>query len=402
MNMNIKNKYNMCRLALVVSFLAGWLVLADTPWPAVNFTFGLCLGTVVYLVALTAADGPLGPLVIRQNLERVGLVNKKGEAPFLLCKQKDPDNPNGFILTFENREIPRERWEEKQIEIESALNIFIIKIKSGKNRRLVEVYAVLAGMGLPDKIIWSPEYLSPAEFILVLGQGLSGLVTVNLTKIPHILIGGSTGSGKSILLKMLLKQCTEKDASLYVADFKEGMDFPGWEHVCHMAYNDVALCSMLQELVGELATRKEVLRHAGCANLQEYNTKIRHVYKRIIFACDEIAELLDKTGRTKEDKERIDTIIGYLSTIARQGRAVGIHLILSTQRPDANILPGQIRNNIDCRICGRADNVLAQIILDSTEASAAIPKDAQGRFIMADGTVFQAFWDDNIDDWFSW
>ena len=96
----------------------------------------------------------------------------------------------------------------------------------------------------------------------------------------------------------------------------------------------------------------------------------------------------------------IDTIIGYLSTIARQGRAVGIHLILSMQRPDASILPGQIKNNIDCRICGRADGVLSQIFLDSTEASDAIPKDAQGRFLMADGTVFQGFWSDELDDWF--
>lgn len=100
--------------------------------------------------------------------------------------------------------------------------------------------------------------------------------------------------------------------------------------------------------------------------------------------------------------ERIDAIIGYLATIARQGRAVGIHLILATQRPDATIIPGQIKNNIDCRICGRADNVLSQIVLDSTEASTAIPKDAQGRFLMNDGTMFQAFWDDNIDDWFMW
>ena len=79
------------------------------------------------------------------------------------------------------------------------------------------------------------------------------------------------------------------------------------------------------------------------------------------------------------------------SCIARQGRAFGIHLILATQRPDATILTGQIRNNIDCRICGRADNVLSQIILDSTEAADRIPKDAQGRFLKHDGTVFQGY-----------
>ena len=78
--------------------------------------------------------------------------------------------------------------------------------------------------------------------------------------------------------------------------------------------------------------------------------------------------------------------------IARQGRAFGIHLILATQRPDANILSGQIRNNIDCRVCGRADTILSQIILDSTVAAEQIPKDKAGRFILHDVTVFQGFW----------
>ncbi len=399
---NIKNKHNLCFLVLVVSFVIGWKVLADTPWPGVNLTFGLCLGIIVYLAALTYVDGPLGPLVVRGNLERIGLVNRKGEAPFLLRKSNDPNTPNGMILLFEDRGIPFETWEEKRAEIEAAFNIFVVKIIPGKNRRLVEVYAVPAVNGLPDKVTWTDNLLSVEEFVLVLGQGLAGLVTVNLAIIPHILIGGATGSGKSILLKLLLMQCLKKDASLYLCDFKDGLDYPGWRHICHMVCSERKLLDTLKELTGELETRKNVLRKAGYPNLETYNKKVRHIYKRIIIAIDEVAEVLDKTGRTKEDKERIDTIIGHLSTIARQGRAVGIHLILSTQRPDASILVGQIKNNIDCRICGRSDNVLSQIVIDSTDAADAIPKDAQGRFIMGDGTVFQAFWDDNIDDWFTW
>ena len=80
-----------------------------------------------------------------------------------------------------------------------------------------------------------------------------------------------------------------------------------------------------------------------------------------------------------------------LATLARLGRAFGIHLILATQRPDANILSGQIKNNLDFRVCGRADNVLSQIILDNTSAADQIPKDARGRFITGDGTVFQGY-----------
>jgi S-DNA-T family DNA segregation ATPase FtsK/SpoIIIE len=84
-----------------------------------------------------------------------------------------------------------------------------------------------------------------------------------------------------------------------------------------------------------------------------------------------------------------------LSVLARQGRAFGIHLLLSTQRPDATLIPGQIRTNIGTRICGRADQILSQIVLDNSDAAKKIDKDACGRFLMNDGTLFQGFW---IDD----
>ena len=95
--------------------------------------------------------------------------------------------------------------------------------------------------------------------------------------------------------------------------------------------------------------------------------------------------------RKEQAEGVVSQIENKLSTIARQGRAFGIHMMLATQRPDANILAGQIRNNLDCRVCGRADNILSQIILDSADAADRIPKDAQGRFLMHDGTVFQAY-----------
>lgn len=60
---------------------------------------------------------------------------------------------------------------------------------------------------------------------------------------------------------------------------------------------------------------------------------------RIIIGCDEVAEIIDKTGRDKEEKELIEEIIRYLSKIARQGRAMGIHLIMAPQRPDAQVCP---------------------------------------------------------------
>lgn len=101
--------------------------------------------------------------------------------------------------------------------------------------------------------------------------------------------------------------------------------------------------------------------------------------------------MLDRTGRSKEDKEMLGQIENKLATLARLGRAFGIHLILATQRPDANVIPGQIKSNMDFRVCGRADSILSGIILGNSDADEQIPKDAGGRFITEDGTVFQDY-----------
>ena len=97
-----------------------------------------------------------------------------------------------------------------------------------------------------------------------------------------------------------------------------------------------------------------------------------------------------KTGADNERKKLLTQIENRLSTIARQGRAFGINLILATQRPDATIIPCQLRNNMDFRVCGRADSVLSQIILDNTSAAEQIPKDARGRFITGMARCFKA------------
>ena len=163
----------------------------------------------------------------------------------------------------------------------------------------------------------------------------------------------------------------------------------------HIITTEKDLLELLNRLVDELEERKKLFVEADASNITDYFQKTNHFLNRIIFSCDEVAELLDKTGAYKERKELLSQIEARLSTLARQGRAFGIHLVLATQRPDANILPGQIKNNLNVRICGRADATLSTIIIGDGRAAEQIPSDAQGRFITADGTVFQAYYFDD-------
>ena len=346
------------------------------------------------LLALLVLMGtPWGGKAAKEGLQKAGLVNHAGEAPVLVAKRQDTDTPRLTIWEFDPCGIPLNEWEDKRARVETALNITIAKMAWGEGRKIIRVYAVPAESDFPALLRWTDEYLSLDNFVLVLGESLTGSVTVNLAHIPHILLGGSTGSGKSVLLKLLLMQSLHKGAEVYIADFKGGVDFPKvWHTKCHMCFTENDLLYTLNQLVAVLESRKRQLAETGCPNLDAYNKATGEGLPRLIFACDEMAEVLDRTGKSKEDKERLGQIENKLSTIARLGRAFGLHLILSTQRPDAAILPGQIKNNLDFRVCGKADNVLSQIILDNTSAADQIPKDTRGRFITGDGTVFQAYW----------
>lgn len=352
----------------------------------------------VTFVTIFLIGMPFGASSISNNLHRIGFVNSVGEAPLLLSKSIDKNNSKIITLEFKTFGIPLSEWADNQDRIESALNIHIDEIYEGKNCRSVIVKCVDGENRLSDYIEWSENLLSDENFEIVLGEGYSGRVSVNIAKIPHMLIGGSTGSGKSVLLKLVLMQCVKKGAKVYIADFKGGVDFPPiWHTKCSLLTDEKTLHKVLVSITDELQSRKQILRTAGVANIDEYNRNAKKKLYRIVFACDEIAEVLDKTGLSKQQKDEILKIESELSIIARQGRAFGIHLVLATQRPDAAILNGQIRNNIDTRICGRADNVLSQIILDNTDASDKIAKSSQGRFLTNSGKIFQAYWfDENI------
>lgn len=357
-----------------------------------NFVLRIYAATSIFLLLLLFSI-PRGAWYISDALHRAGVVNAIDEPPILIRRFADNGNINIAVLDFLTEGISRAELEKLKPEIESALNVFILRVADGPGRNRVLLYTVSARSCIPDSIPWDSSKLPIKENELVLGQTLAGTdVTVNIAKIPHVLLGGSTGSGKSVLLRLLLRQCVEKGYEVYIADFKGGLDYLFlWLSSARVLLSAQTLLQTLTSVITEMEIRKKLFASNNVRNITEYNqlnptTALPH----IIFAVDELAELLDKTGLSKERKAEIDEVVNLLSTIARLGRAFGIHLILATQRPDANILPGQIKCNIDIRICGRADKVLSQIILDSSDAADRIPKDSH-LFLLQDGTLFQPY-----------
>lgn len=365
-----------------------------------GLSFALLLVAFIVLVEIIIALGtPRRTKKIQEDLVSAGFVNSVRTPPMLFSVYKAEGQAS--IYEFDTNNIPLSRWERDKEKIGAALRCQVVGIKLSQDGKRVLVHGVQFCLAFPETIYWKDEYLSQDDFTLVLGMDLTGkLETVDLAAVPHLLLGGSSGSGKSLLLRAILMQSLKRGGTVILADFKGGVDYsPVWHKRCKMVFDSQSLLMALEELIAELEHRRELFVAAATPNLGEYNRATGENLPRYIFACDEVAEVLDTTGLDKAEKEVFTKVVRHLSLIARQGRAFGIHLIFSTQRPDAALIPGQIRTNLTLRICGRADDILSRIILDSPVAVEQIPPDAKGLFVTNMGQTFKGFlFDDNILD----
>lgn len=330
------------------------------------------------------------------NLIRVGFVNAAGEAPVLIRDSQDEKKHELFF--FSKGLLPID-WRDNIESIQSALNLTIGRIRQGSDYRTVIITVVPPNMTFGQTIMWDSQGVDtnhPTRFLL--GKTAANeTIEFDIEKTPMWLIGGSTGSGKTRLSIIILLQAILRDYRVYICDFK-GLDFfPLVRRDATLLTDMNSIISVLAELEELIASRGKAFTKVEAKNYSDYIAKTKDPYcKRVMLLVDEMSMLTDY-GRSKEAKQMSDTVIDKLAAIARVGRAYGIYLIVSTQRPDANAVPGPIKSNLDGRICGKADQTLSTIILGNGDAHNKIPKDAQGRFIISNGIseeVFQAYYFD--------
>lgn len=395
---------------------AYWLLILFMPGPLAKFielgTLGtkllklgfflaspLFLTAYLFLVALSAT--PRRARAITDAFLRIGLVNRAGEPPFVV------ETSRNHIVVRTNG-ISLAEFDDYRDKLESALNVRITRLEEGKDKQHIVLHTAPGSTRLPTNVPMAKDKLPEGASILSLGDSLDGPVNVDLSIMPHMLIGGSTGSGKTYLVLSLILQAIMKGYQVYILDMKGGVDYPpAWKgDLCSYFDDRQLILSCLSMLVKELENRKAIFQCPGngggkpCANIDVYNRyNPSDLMPRILVVCDELAEITDTTGLDKPNKELVNAIVGKLGTLARLGRAFGLHLVMATQRPDANVVPGQIKNNADIKICGRADIVLSTIILDNGDA-ANLPKDIPGRFLcnLNGGTTFQGYTLPDLDD----
>lgn len=324
--------------------------------------------------------------------EEIGFRSKNGSYP-VFCDVISKKGNKREIMIFKSA-LGITAWKSVKESLEVGFDRNILRFDYGKNKNIMKLTVVPSECVIPAKLNWNDRYILQKNGEIIVGRGALDYVRFNLNRTPHVLIAGETGSGKSVILRCCLWQMVNQGARIYMLDFKGGVEFgKQFEQYGEVVVDRERALKILDELVYENQYRLSIFRDLEVKNLPEYNQKTGQNLCRIGVFCDEIAEMLDKKGVNKKDREIFEQLEGRLSTLARLSRATGINLFLGVQRPDANILTGQIKNNIPVRISGRfADKAASEIVLGNTDA-VDLP-DVKGRFLYRSGNEiieFQAF-----------
>jgi S-DNA-T family DNA segregation ATPase FtsK/SpoIIIE len=211
------------------------------------------------------------------------------------------------------------------------------------------------------------EASSPLEFVI--GKDISGKpVMADLAKMPHLLVAGQTGSGKSVMintfLTSLLYRNTPSDLKLILVDPKqvEMAPYKDLPHLLTPVVNEPEKCiSALKWAVAEMERRLRTMADVGKRNIGEYNAlKQEEGMPYIVIVIDELADLMMMAARDVES---------LIVRLAQKARAAGIHLVLATQSPRVTVITGLIKANIPARIAFTvSQEVESRIILDQSGA----------------------------------
>lgn len=301
--------------------------------------------------------------------------------------------------TLENFDIPVEMSEIKvgptvtQYTLKPSEGIKLSKITSLSNDLSLSLAAhsirieapipgrSLVGVEIPNKIraeirlrelIEEREYSNSSSHLpLVMGQDVSGTPTyTRLEKMPHMIVAGATGSGKTIFLNTLIMSLMFKNSPktlrLILVDPKR-VEFSNYEGapylLCPVIFDVNRTCNALKWLVGEMERRLKVMSENKVRDIGSYNKLVAksnkpdmEYFPYIVLVVDELADLMVSKGKDIE---------AGIVRLAQMARAAGIHLILATQRPSVEVITGLIKANIISRVAFQvASQIDSRTILD--------------------------------------
>ena len=224
------------------------------------------------------------------------------------------------------------------------------------------------------EVLESDNFTQPEEKLtFALGKDISGSCMVgNIAKLPHLLIAGTTGSGKSVTMNSLILSVLYKakpDEVKFIMIDPKMVEFGAYNGIPHLLIPVVTdpkkAAGALQWAVTEMLKRYKLFSETGAQNLESYNRMAKEdeemqVFPQLVVVIDELADLMLVASKEVEES---------ICRIAQMGRASGIHLVVATQRPSADVITGLMKANIPSRIAlSVSSSMESRIIMDTMGA----------------------------------
>ncbi|OLD56848.1 MAG: hypothetical protein AUI83_05965 [Armatimonadetes bacterium 13_1_40CM_3_65_7] len=301
-----------------------------------------------------ALEVPSGGYQLPPSTLLTDLPSSRGKAktePADLAKQLEQ------TLTSFGVEAKVTRWEQGPVvtrfEVQPAPGVRVQKISSLTNdialalaAPSVRIEAPIPGVHIKEILVSDEYQRMTGPLVVAVGKDIAGHpILADLAEMPHLLIAGATGSGKSVTLNAiiagLLFRCTPVDVRLLMIDPKR-VEFTNYNNVPHLLIpvvtNPRAAAGALREILREMEERFERFAATGTRNIQAYNQLIdveRLPY--LVIIVDELADLMMVAPADFED---------VICRLAQMTRATGIHMVVATQRPSVDVITGLIKANI--------------------------------------------------------
>ena len=326
--------------------------------------------------------------LLTDAFKNAGLQSTTGRVPNLIGDYPIDSMTRKLRLT--NAGFPLKSFQDQARFIESELGIFIDEIKERREKRAVDI--IYSHFPMATEVPYLATEASGA-FEFLVGQTRANTITSSFLKSPHLMIAGQTGGGKSTFLRQLIIHLYQSDRNtrFLLIDLKGGLEFSLFEDRPSFAVvpNVSAAIGELDRVNKLLDERMAFLKTHKCKDIPEFFRKKNELkvekplsLARQMIVVDEAAEMFLAGHHAKSNDILKARFI--LSRIARQGRAVGIHLIVATQRPDSKSLDPQVKANLTSVVCFQMMNDASSIAVLGNGRASDLPA-VPGRAIWKNG-----------------
>jgi ABC-type ATPase involved in cell division len=389
---------SMC-VAIQLALLVGLdtLLFSDTVsmWlrstPTRNHVYYFCMASLPFVLWGLIQSARKRQLTTRltQVFVACGLRNKLGKFPNFVFDRALDTSTRKLRLT--RAVLDLKDFEKAKGALEGGLQIYIDEFRENRIGGTVDM--IYSNLPMPAKYVLSNVGCIP-KGKFVIGTTRSVEVRVDIESVPHLLVAGQTGGGKSTFLRQFIatQYLNDRTARFVLVDLKGGMEFQLFERLPRVVVpeNTKLALEEIETLSETLEKRMALLKLHKCKDIQEFQAKDRESQRsssrpslhRHYVVVDEAAEMFlaghHASGQDVQKAKRA------LSRVARQGRAVGIHLIVATQRPDSRALDPQIKANLTGALCFQMANDISSITVLGNGRATDLPA-VPGRAIWKTG-----------------